>query len=134
MIENNITKILQNLNIIANISLGNHPQNMAQNRQTFANSSNVRNTSQTPRTYENPLANSHFSSSSNMSSYQNDKITSIIQNWGLKFDGTSTGLTVEEFLYRLKSLTIDNFQGDFNIICKNLHIFLTGKAREWFWR
>ena len=71
---------------------------------------------------------------SNFSNLHNDKITSIIQNWGLKFDGTSTGLTVEEFLYRLKTLTNDNFQGDFNIICKNLHMLLTGKARDWFWR
>ncbi|KAI8118623.1 hypothetical protein CVS40_9745 [Lucilia cuprina] len=134
LIENNVAKLLQNLNLIPSIPLGNLPQNVMQNRQSLLNSSHGRNTSQTPQTNNNPLANSHFSPSSNMSNYPNDKITSIIQNWGLKFDGTSTGLTVEEFLYRLKSLTIDNFQGDFNIICKNLHILLTGKAREWFWR
>ena len=37
-------------------------------------------------------------------------------------------------MYRLKSLTNDNFNGDFSIICKNLQILLAGKARDWFWR
>lgn len=63
-----------------------------------------------------------------------DKITSVIQNWNLKFDGSSTGLHVEEFLYRIRSLTKENFNGDFSLICKNLHILLIGKAREWYWR
>lgn len=62
-----------------------------------------------------------------------DKVTSIIQNWNLKFDGSRNGLHVEEFLYRVKALTIDNFNGNFSVICKNLHILLTGKARNWFW-
>lgn len=27
-----------------------------------------------------------------------------------------------------------NFNGDFSVVCKNMHILLTGKARDWFWR
>lgn len=63
-----------------------------------------------------------------------DKISSIIQGWNLKFDGTASGLSVDEFLYRVKSLTVDNLNGDFNLICKNLQILLSGRAREWLWR
>lgn len=65
---------------------------------------------------------------------QPDKITTIIQNWHLKFDGSPTGLTVDEFLYRVTTLTEDTFNGDFSLICKNLNILLSGKAREWYWR
>lgn len=63
-----------------------------------------------------------------------DKITSIINNWNLKFDGSSTGLSIEEFLYRVNTLTKETFNNDFSIICRNLNILLTGKAREWYWR
>lgn len=64
---------------------------------------------------------------------RSDKITSIIQNWNLKFDGSTNGIRVDDFLYRLRSLTSDTFNNDFEIICRNLHILLTGKAREWYW-
>lgn len=66
--------------------------------------------------------------------FSGDKITLVIQNWGLKFDGTFTGLNVEEFLYRLRTLTHEHFSGDFSVICKNLHMLLSGKARDWYWR
>lgn len=63
-----------------------------------------------------------------------DKITSIINNWNLKFDGSPNGLTIEEFLYRVKTLTRDTFNNDFTVICSNLNTLLTGKARDWYWR
>ncbi|KAI8125338.1 hypothetical protein CVS40_4253 [Lucilia cuprina] len=73
------------------------------------------------------------SSFSSNTSFSSDKLSSIIQNWGLKFDGTSNGLYVEEFLYRLRSLINDYFNGDFNFVRPNLHIVLAGKAKNWFW-
>lgn len=76
--------------------------------------------------------NTHFTSSNqNMKA---DKITSIINNWNLKFDGSPNGLTIEEFLYRVKTLTRDTFNNDFTVICSNLNTLLTGKARDWYWR
>lgn len=63
-----------------------------------------------------------------------EKETSIIQSWNLKFDGSPSGLNVDEFLYRIKSLTNDSFNGDFSIICRNLNTLLNGKAKEWYWR
>lgn len=58
----------------------------------------------------------------------------MIQNWNLKFDGSCNGITVDEFLYRVRCLTEENFNNDFSLVCKNLHILLTGKARDWYWR
>lgn len=67
-------------------------------------------------------------------SLNSDKITSIIRNWNIKFDGTGNGLTVEEFLYRIRILTRDNFNSNFDVVCKNLHILLADKALNWYWR
>lgn len=64
-----------------------------------------------------------------------DRITSMIQSWNVKFDGSSKGLRCEEFLYRINVLTVENFNGNFNdTVSKNLHVLLTGKAKDWFWR
>lgn len=136
MIEINITKILQNLNLRPNISVentshnnNNLPPHLSPNHlnQPYYNNNLQNNAQATP-----PVLNRN-SFLSTTSSFNTDKITSIIQNWGLKFDGSST-IHVEEFLYRVRVLTNDNFNGDFNIITKNLHILLSGKARDWFWK
>lgn len=71
---------------------------------------------------------------SQTSQINSDKATSIIQSWGLKFDGSSGGINVEEFLYRIRSLTEDHFNGDFSVILKNLNTLLVGKAKDWYWR
>lgn len=63
-----------------------------------------------------------------------DKITSIIHYWNLKFDGSSTGLSIDEFLYSVKTLTRETFNDDFSAVCRNMNTLLTGKAREWYWR
>lgn len=63
-----------------------------------------------------------------------DKITSIIQNWHVKFDGSTEGLTCNEFIYRVRSLTAESLNNDFYAVCKNLHVLLLGKAKTWFWR
>ncbi|XP_037824418.1 uncharacterized protein LOC119612660 [Lucilia sericata] len=132
LIEANITKLLQNMNIMQPVSNNNNQNN--NNANTHQNGYG----SQRPNTQTNvnipyifsPFANSN----SNTGTIHADKVTSVIQNWNLKFDGSSNGLHVEEFLYRIKSLTRDTFNSDFTIICKNLHILLTGKARDWYWR
>lgn len=138
MIENNITRILQNLNLRPNVSNENHtnpdisqPNHVQQNIRTNSQN-NFRDIVQNPIQMTPPILN-RTSFQSNTSSLPDHKITQIIQSWGLKFDGSPT-IPVEEFLYRLRVLTNENFHGDFNIITKNLHIVLSGKAREWFWK
>lgn len=72
-----------------------------------------------------------FSNSVNL---QPDKITSIIQSWNIRFDGSVNGLRCEEFIYRVQVLTRQNFGGNYNPVEGNLHILLTGKASVWYWR
>ncbi|XP_037827126.1 uncharacterized protein LOC119615120, partial [Lucilia sericata] len=131
MIENNITRLLTNLNIIPSANTANN-NGCNPNRSVRPNNNN----------YTENVNNTQFLNSPNIFSNSNsyntsmhpDKITSVIQNWNLKFDGSATGLNVDEFLYRIRSLTRDNFNGDFSVVCKNLHVLLTGKARDWYWR
>lgn len=40
-----------------------------------------------------------------------EKITSMIRNWNIKFDGSKTGLTVDEFIYRITSMTTAQLAG-----------------------
>ena len=63
-----------------------------------------------------------------------EKITTIIQNWHLKFDGSSNGMRCEEFIYRVKALTHESLQDNYLALCNNLHILLSGKAKEFYWR
>lgn len=163
LIEINITRILQNLNLSQNPTKTttnpiNQPGNDFRAENEFPNSSiprgNVGNTSNANVTINPNLlgnihnnvngnaaqgsqcpVNSNFPSNSfAITNIHADKVTSIINNWGLKFDGSSSGLTIDEFLYRVTTLTNENFDSDFRVICKNLNILLAGKAREWYWR
>lgn len=66
-----------------------------------------------------PTLNSSFATSSNLSP---DKVTNIIQSWNVRFDGSSNGLRCEEFIYRIPCLTSENFNNNFDLVCKNLNI------------
>ncbi|KAM8716949.1 hypothetical protein ACLKA7_004245 [Drosophila subpalustris] len=57
-----------------------------------------------------------------------------MQKWNLHFDGSTESLGVEEFVYRVKTLTDETLDSDFIGLCKNLHVLFTGKARDWYWR
>ncbi|XP_073827218.1 uncharacterized protein [Musca autumnalis] len=149
MVELSVCNLLSKLNILpsntpsqnlhnqnnANINGINVPRNHVNKTHT-----NISNSQALPQqTQRQTQSQPRFSNSPNQFSVSNqplqpDKITTIIQNWHLKFDGSSTGLTVDEFLYRVTTLTEDTFNGDFSLICKNLNILLSGKAREWYWR
>lgn len=63
-----------------------------------------------------------------------EKITKIIQNWNVRFDGSPNGLRCEEFIYRIRCLTNETLNGNFDLVCRNLNVLLTNKARNWFWR
>ncbi|KAI8116720.1 hypothetical protein CVS40_11276 [Lucilia cuprina] len=129
LIETSVVSILQNLNITPNVVQNENPYTQRPNNPLTQASQ------QPPNVPSN--ANripSSFSNNRDDFNVRFDKVTSIIQNWNLKFDGSSNGLSVDEFLYRIRSLTADNFNNDFSLICKNLHILLSGKARDWYWR
>lgn len=124
MIESSLTRILQNLNMNPNSNTV-HPNTTLPS---------------VPNQYTHPRndteAQGHLRNLSPMTNFSlgTDRIASIIKNWNLQFDGSAQGLDVEEFLYRVKLLTADNFDEDYTIVCKHLNVLLTGKAREWFWR
>lgn len=82
-----------------------------------------------------PQANSFTRSEArSITTLSPERVTQLIQGWGVKYDGEPTGPSVQEFLYRVSALTEDCLSGDFPMLCKNLHVLLTGKAREWYWR
>lgn len=137
MIESSITRLLRNFNIVPNnVHQGQGVQNnlgptqpppTSANNQFLQPPQSIGHNPSRLNVPVNPLSDSSYS-------LRVEKITAIIQNWNIKFDGSANGLTVEEFLYRVRSLTVENFNGDLNVICKNLPMLLTGKARDWYWR
>lgn len=143
MIETSLSTMITRLNILPNNNTtgpnrcnqdfvsNNASSSLNANRR---NSPEVRQQPQPQPRIDNQFPNSPNRFSVSSIPLQPDKITTIIQNWQLKFDGSPAGLTVDEFLYRVTTLTEDNFNGDFALICRNLNILLSGKAREWYWR
>ena len=61
-------------------------------------------------------------------SFRADKVGHIINNWKLKFSGSSDGLAVENFIYRVEAA------GNFEILCRHVSILFDGKACHWFLR
>lgn len=143
LIEQNISKILQNLNLMPTPNENRNSrrdirptistQNLHSSQQFERNRRPAATTPNVGQNIYSPL-NSNSFLDSNFRTLNADRITSIIRNWNLEFDGSLTGLNVEEFLYRLRVLTKDNFNNDFSMVCRNLHILLSGKARDWYWR
>lgn len=141
IIENTVSRLLANLNLV--------PDSTSHNRQNYHQTesptqhpildqnNNMRRDnrppSNIPSAFPNPQANFNSSFEENFA-VRPDRITSIIQNWNIKYDGSVQGISVDEFLYRVGVLTKEHFNNDFSLICKNLHILLTGRAREWYWR
>lgn len=140
MVESSLSNLLTRLNILPNNSSGQNPTVQNSIPINGNNTNRVRSPDQHPQ-HSQPQLQPQFRIPNSPNSFsvssvplQPDKVTTIIQNWHLKFDGSPTGLTVDEFLYRVRTLTEDNFNSDFSLLCKNLNILLSGKAREWYWR
>lgn len=95
MVEANVTKALQNLILNQGNSNFNHnTQNFPPPRQAV-NNNDIR-------------PNSGNFSLNSPSSYMlgTDKIASIIKNWNLHFDGSTQGLDVDKFLYKVKKIVL----------------------------
>lgn len=63
-----------------------------------------------------------------------ERILNIIRNWRIRFTGDISDFTVDEFIYRINTLTNANLKGNFNVLCEHAHILFEGKALKWFWR
>ncbi|KAI8116446.1 hypothetical protein CVS40_11482 [Lucilia cuprina] len=55
-----------------------------------------------------------------------------LEKWGIKFDGTSKSLTVEDFVFRIETLRSD-YNCTWDILMKGFHHLMTGTASTWFW-
>lgn len=79
-------------------------------------------------------ASARLSSDSSHEPFFAEKVLNIIRNWRLKFTGYDNGMAVEEFIYRVNILTLNNLAGDFQVLCRHAHSLFEGKALEWYWR
>lgn len=157
IIENTMTKIFKNLNLLPTTSTRDSNPNLSLNVNTSVQQPIPRNNSNQPSnsiinnttipppptTNNQPPVDTVRPSHSQECRSPNfldtqqirpDKVTSIIRDWHIKFDGSSTGISVDEFLYRVRTLTRENLNNDFSQLCKNLPLLLSGKAQDWFWR
>ena len=55
-----------------------------------------------------------------------------LDKWGLVFDSSNRKMTIEDFLFRVETLRLDN-QCPWSEVYKNFHQLLKGDANEWFW-
>jgi len=69
---------------------------------------------------------------SNILSLSTEMVTTIIQNWHIKFDGSNQGLCVDEFIYRIRKLAKESLQEDLGLVCKNLLVLLKGISLNWY--
>ncbi|XP_073845260.1 uncharacterized protein [Musca autumnalis] len=138
IIESTVTRMIQNLKL----QKGDNPSR--NDHSDFDSESNIsmhRNSSQNNSRNQNgqPDTSTHSSGERPMSASGNhgirpDKLTTVIRDWNIRFDGSHNGMSVDEFLYRVKTLTKENLNNDFSQLCKNLPLLLTGKAQDWYWR
>lgn len=63
-----------------------------------------------------------------------DKVSQIMFNWKMKFNGSSNCLPVDSFIYRVEALTNQTLGGNFHLLCGNASALFDGKANDWFWR
>lgn len=67
-------------------------------------------------------------------SLSKDKLSNLIYNWHVTFKGPMNEVSIEDFIYRINTLTNIHLAGDFDIICQHAHILFEGKAEKWYWR
>lgn len=112
IVEESVARLLSQLNV--NSAQNNDARHPASSQQRSLNALNLNS-----QTFPN---------------VRPDKTITIIQNWNVKYDGSTDGLTVDEFIYRVSALTQTHLNNDFSLLCKNIHMLLNGRARDWYWR
>jgi len=129
---NNIPNLLNNLNLNPNFNpnlSGNHnPHLFDLNWPTeMPNFENLLQGSP----HINPNNQPRLSNASSIT--QSGKVAQLISNWDLKFDG-SLRMSVENFIYRVESLTRDTLWGNFALLCEHAQCLFAGEAKDWYWR
>ncbi|XP_065361991.1 uncharacterized protein LOC135955566 [Calliphora vicina] len=150
-----LQSMFQNLNIEANRNnipnSRDHVTNRSNTRNPVNNTSNIQNlVSEPPPEWpeDNPFrANQTFEPTAHRRSGPNllplisgnitndtHKISNLIYNWHIKYNGSDDSISVDEFIYRINTLTSIHLNGNFNLLCEHVHSLFEGKALKWFWR
>lgn len=59
-----------------------------------------------------------------------EKILNVIRKWKLTFTGNNSCIPVNEFVYRVNIMTINTLDGDFEMLCKCVHVLFNDKALQ----
>lgn len=60
------------------------------------------------------------------------RVASVIQGWNINFDGAHRGITVDNFLYKVRVFT-DTLLSGWQLVCDHIHMFLRDCALHLFW-
>jgi len=55
-----------------------------------------------------------------------------LNGWKIKFSGS--GVSVDNFIYRVEALTHQTLGGNFSVLCRNASVLFEGKANQFYWR
>lgn len=58
----------------------------------------------------------------------------IIRNWRIKFTGFSKNMSIDDFIYRVNTLTENHLDGNFSLLCRHANALFEDKALKWYWR
>lgn len=89
----------------------------------------AQHTSNVVNGYSNNSSNGPIGASEN-----SEKVMNIMRNWRLTFTRSSNGMAIREFIYRVNIMTTNTLRGNFDLMCKYVHLLFDGKALQWFWR
>ena len=114
----------------------NNPNTPGRSIHQQARQSNISQQGEFPTNVQNisQLLNPQGTQENPRQSFQNlDQMAYIrIDKWGLKFEGTPKGMSVEDFVFRVETLRRE-YNCSWNLLTRNFHMLLGGNALEWFW-
>jgi len=61
-----------------------------------------------------------------------EKVVHILNGWEIKYSGS--GVSVDDFIYRVEALTHQTLEGDFAVLCRNVSVWFEDKVNEFYWR
>lgn len=130
-VSSEIQNLFQNLNIERNIGRTSSPTNTRRDEPTAW-----------PRDipFEEPPANRQpnhrrgESLGTSRISLANEKLSNLIRNWQIRFSGSNDALSIDQFIYRINTLTSLHLNGNHELLCQHVHSLFDGKALKWFWR
>ncbi|XP_044573862.1 uncharacterized protein LOC123258005 [Drosophila ananassae] len=63
-----------------------------------------------------------------------DQISSLIVHWKLQFSGSPKDIFVDDFIYRVNTLTRRSLNGNFDLLYEYANLLFVGPALTFFWR